>query len=64
MALQYTRMMGQLRAREETIRASNATADVKQAQINKLNEQRQAQSERYMQAIKRVEAQVEKTKPQ
>ena len=61
MAMQYERMMGKFRVMEETIRASKATGDVKQAKIDQLNTQRQLQSERYMQAIKRVEAQVEKT---
>jgi hypothetical protein len=60
-ARQYQRTMGQFRTAEEVIRASKATGDVKQAKIDRLNELRQTQSERYMQAIKRVEAQVEKT---
>ena len=64
MALQYEKLMGNLRKQEEIIRQSKMPADKKQERIDMLDEQRQLQSERYMQAIKRAEAAVGRTTPQ
>jgi hypothetical protein len=56
MALQYQKVMGQIRKQEEIIRGSSADGDVKAKRIEELDKQRQLQSERYMKAIQRVEA--------
>jgi len=56
MALQYQKVMGQIRKQEELIRGSSADADTKAKRIEELNKQRQLQSERYMKAIQRAEA--------
>jgi hypothetical protein len=56
--------MGTLRKQEEIIRGSNISADKKAERIDQLDKQRQLQSERYMQAIKRAEASGGKTTPQ
>lgn len=64
MALQYEKFMSTLRKQEEIIRQSNMPADKKQERIDMLDKQRQLQSERYMQAIKRAEAAVGRTTPQ
>ena len=64
MALQYEKFMGTLRKQEEIIRQSKMPADKKQERIDMLDKQRQLQSERYMQAIKRAEAAIGRTIPQ
>jgi len=64
MAMQYEKFMGTLRKQEEIIRGSNIPADKKQERIDQLNKQRQLQSERYVQAIKRAEAASGRTTPQ
>jgi hypothetical protein len=64
MAMQYEKFMGTLRRQEEIIRGSNMPADKKQERIDQLDKQRQLQSERYMQAIKRAEAAGGRTTPQ
>jgi hypothetical protein len=56
MAMQYQKVMGQLRKREEIIRESSLDADAKAKRIEELDKQRQLQSERYMKAIQRAEA--------
>jgi hypothetical protein len=56
MALQYQKVMGQIRKQENIIRGSSADADTKAKRIEELNKQRQLQSERYMKAIQRAEA--------
>lgn len=62
LALQYQKMMGQLRKQEEVIRSTNASPEVKATRIDNLNKQRQLQSERYLKAIRRAE-EVGKTTP-
>jgi hypothetical protein len=64
MALQYEKFMGTLRKQEEIIRQSKMPADKKQERIDLLDKQRQLQSERYAQAIKRAEAAIGRTTPQ
>ena len=64
MALQYEKFMGNLRKQEQIIRQSSMPADKKQERIDLLDKQRQLQSERYAQAIKRAEAAVGRTTPQ
>ena len=64
MALQYEKFMGNLRKQEQIIRQSNMPADKKQERIDQLDKQRQLQSERYVQAIKRAEAAIGRTTPQ
>jgi hypothetical protein len=56
MALQYQKVMGQIRKQENTIRGSSLDGDAKAKRIEELNKQRQLQSERYMKAIQRAEA--------
>ena len=64
MALQYEKFMGTLRKQEQIIRQSNMPTDKKQERIDQLDKQRQLQSERYVQAIKRAEAAIGRTTPQ
>lgn len=64
MALQYEKFMGNLRKQEQIIRQSSMPADKKQERIELLDKQRQLQSERYAQAIKRAEAAIGRTTPQ
>lgn len=64
MALQYEKFMGNLRKQEQIIRQSSMPADKKQERIDQIDKQRQLQSERYAQAIKRAEAAVGRTTPQ
>jgi N-glycosylase/DNA lyase len=64
MALQYEKFMGNLRKQEQIIRQSSMPADKKQERIDQLDKQRQLQSERYVQAIKRAEAAIGRTTPQ
>jgi hypothetical protein len=56
MALQYQKVMGQIRKQEEIVRGSRLDADAKAKRIEELDKQRQLQSERYMKAIQRAEA--------
>jgi hypothetical protein len=56
MALQYQKVMGQIRKQENIIRGSSLDGDAKAKRIEELNKQRQLQSERYMKAIQRAEA--------
>jgi len=56
MALQYQKVMGQIRKQEDIIRGSSLDGDAKAKRIEELNKQRQLQSERYMKAIQRAEA--------
>jgi hypothetical protein len=55
MALQYQKIMGTLRKQEDIIRSSNASSDEKAKRIDELDKQRQLQSERYLQSIRRVQ---------
>ena len=64
MALQYEKFMGNLRKQEQIIRQSSMPADKKRERIDLLDKQRQLQSERYAQAIKRAEAAIGRTTPQ
>ena len=56
MAMQYQKVMGQIRKQENIIRGSSLDGDAKAKRIEELNKQRQLQSERYMKAIQRAEA--------
>jgi len=56
MALQYQKVMGQIRKQENIIRGSSLDGNAKAKRIEELNKQRQLQSERYMKAIQRAEA--------
>lgn len=56
MALQYQKVMGQIRKQEEIVRGSSLDGDAKAKRIEELDKQRQLQSERYMKAIQRAEA--------
>ena len=59
LAKQYETIMGTLRKQEEIIRASKSfTADQKRERIDNIDKQRQLQSEKFLQAIRRAEAAV------
>jgi len=64
LATQYQKVMGDIRRREDIVRASGQTAEAKRLRIDKLDEFRDRQSEQFMRVIKRAEAGGDRTIPQ
>jgi len=63
MAMQYQKVMGDLRTQEEIIRNSKASSDAKAKRIDELDAKRQLQSENYLKAIRRAQDASGKTTP-
>lgn len=60
----YTQLMGDLRKRETIIRGLNIGAEEKRNRLDKIEDIRQKQSERFVQVLKKIEADVERRTPQ